>query len=124
MIDRHLLISLAHTVVFVPIMLYVGFNRAATPEWAYNVLFGLGLLVLVYHAYKGAARWAAGSQYVWVHAIHVLLVAPVFLWLGYNGKKTERPAYEMLLMLAFAALGYHIYQLIIVSQTLVTPNNI
>jgi hypothetical protein len=120
MIDRHLLISIAHTVIFVPIMLYVGFNRAATSEWGYNILFGLGLLALVYHGYKGLARWAAGSQLVWVHAIHVLLVVPVFLWIGYYGKKTERPAYEMLLMLAFAALGYHIYQLIILSQTFIT----
>ena len=105
-------------------MLYVGFNRAATPEWVYNVVFGLGLLVLVYHAYLGAARWAAGSQYVWVHAIHVLLVAPAFLWIGYNGKKTERAAYEILLMLAFAALGHHIYKLIVLSQTFVKPSEI
>ena len=37
MIDHHLLISIAHTLIFVPIMLYVGFNRAATSEWGYNI---------------------------------------------------------------------------------------
>ena len=119
MIDTYLLVAVAHVAIIVPTLLYVGFNRAATPEWLYNVLFGTGLLVLAYHSYKGAARWAAGSQLVWIHFLHVLLVAPVLLWIGYNGKKTERPAYEILLMLAFAALGHHIYKLIVVSQTFV-----
>jgi len=119
MIDTYLLVAVAHVAIIVPTLLYVGFNRAATPEWLYNVLFGAGLLVLAYHSYKGAARWAAGSQLVWIHILHVLLVAPVLLWVGYNGKKTERPAYEILLMLAFAAMGHHIYKLIVVSQTFV-----
>jgi len=124
MIDHHLLISLAHTAVIVPLLLYVGFNRAATPEWVYNVLFGFGILVLGYHSYRGMARWAAGSQLVWIHLLHILLVAPTLLWIGYHGKKTERPAYEILLMLAFAALGHHIYKLIVISQTFVKTDEI
>ena len=124
MIDHHLLISLAHTTVIVPLLLYVGFNRAATPEWVYNLLFGTGLLVFAYHAYMGIGRWAAGSQLVWIHALHILLVAPALLWIGYKGKKTERPLYEIILMLAFAALGHHIYKLIVLSQTFVKPSEI
>jgi hypothetical protein len=122
--DHYLLIAVAHIAVIVPLLMYVGFNRAATPEWVYNVLFGLGILVLAYHSYRGAARWAAGSQLVWIHALHILLVVPTLLWIGYNGKKTERPAYEILLMLAFAALGHHLYKLIVVSQTFVKPAEI
>jgi hypothetical protein len=122
--DVYPLIAIAHLAVIVPLLLYVGFNRAATPEWIYAVLFGLGILVLAYHGYRGFARWAAGSQLVWIHAVHVALVAPVLLWIGYNGKKTERPAYEILLMLAFAALGHHMYKLIVVAQTYVKPAEI
>ena len=122
--DIYPLIAIAHLAVIVPLLLYVGFNRAATPEWIYSVLFGLGLLVIAYHAYRGIARWTAGSQLVWIHLVHIALVAPVLLWIGYNGKKTERPAYEILLMLAFAALGHHMYKLIVVSQTYVKPAEI
>ena len=122
--DIYPIIAIAHIALIVPLMLYVGFNRAATPEWIYSVLFGLGILVGAYHGYKGFARFAAGSQLVWIHSVHLLLVAPVLLWIGYNGKKTERPAYEILLMLAFAALGHHMYKLIVVSQTFVKPAEI
>ena len=122
--DIYPLIAIAHIAVIVPLLLYVGFNRAATPETVYSVLFGLGLLVAAHHCYKGFARFAAGSQLVWIHVVHVALVAPVLLWIGYHGKKTERPAYEILLMLAFAALGHHVYKLIVVSQTYVKPAEI
>lgn len=122
--DIYPLIAIAHITVIVPLLLYVGFQRAATPEWIYSSLFGLGLLVIAYHSYKGFARWTAGSQLVWIHAVHVALVAPVLLWIGYHGKKTERPAYEMLLLLAFAALGHHMYKLIVVTQTYVKPSEI
>jgi len=122
--DTYSLIAIAHLAAIVPLLLYVGFNRAATPEWIYAVLFGFGLLVAVYHSYKGFARFAAGSQFLWVNVMHVILVAPVLLWIGYNGKKTERPAYEILLMLAFAALGHHMYKLIVVAQTYVKPSEI
>ena len=122
--DIYLLVAVMHLAFIVPLLMYVGFNRAATPEWVYNVLFGIGLLVLAYHSYKGAIRWAAGSQLVWIHLIHIFLVVPVLLWVGYHGKKTERPAYDMILMLAFAALGHHVYKMIVVSQTFVKPAEI
>jgi hypothetical protein len=52
-----------------------------------------------------------------VNLLHVFLVAPLLLWIGYHEKKTERPAYDMLLIAAFGAFGYHLYKLIVVSQT-------
>ena len=119
--DIYPLVAIAHIAILVPLLMYVGFNRAATPDWIYSVLFGFGLLVAAYHGYKGFERFIAGSQLVWIHAIHILLIAPLLLWVGYNGKKTERPAYELLLMVSFAALGHHMYKLIVVSQTFVKP---
>lgn len=115
--DAHLLIALFHLVAIVPLFLYVGFQRAATPDWLYHVLFGVGLLVLVYHAMKSFARWVAKSPSVWINLIHVAIVAPLLIWIGYHGKKTGRPAYEMLLMVGFAALGYHLKSLVVAAQT-------
>ena len=117
--DLHLLIAVFHVAFVVPLFLWVGFNRAATPEWAYTFLTGLGILVFLYHGYKAVGRWFAKSPVIWVNLIHMILVAPLLLWIGYNGKKTERPAYEMLLLLAFGALGYHLYTMVLVSQTFV-----
>jgi hypothetical protein len=53
-----------------------------------------------------------------VNLVHVGLVAPLLLWTGYHGKKTERPAYDMLLLLAFGALGYHTYKAIVLTELL------
>lgn len=121
MIDKFLLIAVFHVVVVAPLLLWVGFNRAATPDWIYNLMFGLGILVLIYHGYKSVARWFAASPALWINLMHVALVAPLLLWIGYHAKKTERPAYDMLLLLGFGAFGYHLYKLIIMSQTFVKP---
>ncbi len=121
MVDKYFLVVVFHVAVVVPVLLWVGFNRAATPEWLYNVLFGVGLLVLAYHGFKAVARWFAKSPVIWVNLIHVGIVAPLLLWIGYQGKKTGRPAYDMLLMTAFAAMGFHLYKLVVISQTFVRP---
>jgi uncharacterized membrane protein len=117
--DSYLLIAVLHVVLIVPFLLWVGFNRAATPDWVYHVLVGVGLLVMLYHGFKAVGRYFAKSPVLWINVIHVLFVAPLLLWIGYYEKKTERPAYDMLLIVAFGALGYHLYKLIVVSQTFV-----
>ncbi|NBV77509.1 hypothetical protein EBR66_05080 [bacterium] len=117
--DIYLLIGLLHVAVIVPFLLWIGFNRAASPEWVYHILFGVGILIFVYHGYKAIGRYIASSPVLWVNVIHMVLVAPLLLWIGYHEKKTERPAYDMLLLAGFGALGYHLYKLIVVSQTFV-----
>jgi hypothetical protein len=117
--DIYLLIGILHVAIIVPFLLWIGFNRAASPEWVYHILFGAGILILVYHGYKAIGRYLANSPVLWVNVIHTVLVAPLLLWIGYHEKKTERAAYDMLLLAAFGALGYHLYKLIVVSQTFV-----
>lgn len=115
--DAHLIIALFHLVFVVPLFLYVGIQRAATPDWLYHVVFGIGLVVLVYHTFKAYTRIVAKSTGAWVNIIHATIVAPLLIWIGYYGKKTGRPAYEMLLMAGFAALGYHLKNLAVMAQT-------
>ena len=117
--DAFFLVALLHVIVIVPFLLWVGFNRAATPDWMYSVLFGTGLIVLLYHSYKAISRLIAASPVIWINLIHVFLVAPLILWIGYYAKRTERPAYDMLLIAAFGAFGFHLYRLIVMSQTFV-----
>ena len=58
-----------------------------------------------------------GDSSLWVNLIHMLVVAPLLLWIGYYGKETSRAAYELLLMTGFAALGYHLYSLALQANT-------
>jgi lipoprotein signal peptidase len=43
----------------------------------------------------------------WVSLIHILLVGPLLVFIGYNAEKTSRLYFELLMMLGFAAIGYH-----------------
>jgi len=69
------------------------------------------LWVVLYHGYKAFSRLVKGSNYAWVNLVHALWVGPLLIYIGANKKDTLRPAYELLLLTAFGALGYHIYAL-------------
>jgi hypothetical protein len=112
-INTHVIISLAHLLFIVPGLLYVGFMRAANPLWVYWFLGGIGIVLALFHGMKAIAKWFAGSPSFWVNAIHALLLAPLFIYIAVYRRETPRAAYELVLLAAFAALGYHIYNLAI-----------
>jgi threonine/homoserine/homoserine lactone efflux protein len=84
--------------------------------WIFSVLSGLGIILIVYHGYKTFIKWKANSPSLWVNAIHVFAVGPLLLFIGSKGYDTPRWAYEILALMAFAALGYHIYSIILQAQ--------
>ena len=110
--DKHFWIAIIHLILIVPLFLYVGFMRAETPRWLYLALYVIGWIVLVYHGFKLVVRMKNRSGYAWVNAIHVALVAPLLIYIGYYKKDTPRPAYELMLMLGFAAGGYHMFSVV------------
>ncbi len=110
--DNHFWLSIIHLLLVVPLFLYIGSVRAETPRWLYLALLAIGVVILVYHGLRLVVRLKNRSGYSWVNAIHVLAVAPLLLYIGYNKKETPRSAYELLLMLGFAAGGYHLFSLV------------
>lgn len=111
-VDSHFWLAIVHLLIVVPLFLYIGFVRADTPRWLYLALFAIGAVVFLYHGFRLIIRLKNRSGYSWVNAIHVALVAPLLLYIGYHKKDTPRSAYEMLLMLGFAAGGYHMFSLV------------
>jgi hypothetical protein len=116
MIDTHFVLALFHIFIVVPFFLYIFIQRAATPEYIYNILFFVGLFILVYHTYKALLKYSTNSLSLWINLIHIFIIAPLLIYIGYYGKKTNRAAYELLGLTTFAALGYHLFNLIKVSQ--------
>lgn len=108
----HLIIALFHILGVVPLFLYVGIQRAATQDAVYTTLLVLGCIVTAYHGYKAFIRFQAGSPYLWVNMIHFLYIGPLIAYIGYKQKDTPRSAYELLLLVGFGALGYHLYNLV------------
>jgi hypothetical protein len=111
--DTHLVLSLFHIFAVVPFFLYIALNRANTPLTVYKVAFVVGLVITLYHAYKAFLKWKAGSQSLWVNVMHMLFFGPLLIYIGYMEQGTPRAAYELLALAGFAALGYHIYYLIV-----------
>jgi hypothetical protein len=109
--DKHVLINLFHIFLVTPFFIWVGVSRGNLPDGAYTTCLILGIIVLLYHAFKSFRRFTQGSSYIWVNLIHALWVGPLLLYIGIHKKDTVRAAYELLLLTGFAALGYHLYEL-------------
>jgi len=108
--DSHTLVHLFHILIVGGLFLYVGINREKIYGGLFSVLFYLGLVIIFYHLYKIYGYLNVGKG-IWVNLIHVLIVGPLLIYIGYNGEKTTRKFFELLLMLGFASIGYHLYYL-------------
>jgi len=97
--------------------------RGLAPPWVYQALLGLGIVLLIYQLYKVIIKWRANSLSVWVNIIHVFFVAPLLIYIGKNAYDTPRWAFELLAMLSFSALGYHVYQFVLAVQRLEVRGN-
>ena len=75
------------------------------------------------HSYKTIIKWKAHSMSVWVNILHIVAVAPLLLYIGSMGYDTPRWAFEILAMLGFSALGYHIYSMILEIQKMYSDDN-
>lgn len=102
----HLILNALHAIVLGPAFLYVGIFSETVPDHAYTGIMILGIVILVYHAYKAFYKLKDGKS-AWVNWIHIFLVAPLLIIVGYMKKETNRRFLEMLLLLGFAAVGYH-----------------
>jgi len=119
-IDPHMILAIFHILFVAPLFFLIAFFRSDMPVWAFRTLFVLGLFILVYHGYKFFVKLAKHSMSAWVNAIHILVAAPLLIYIGLEQKETPRAAYEIALMVGFAALGYHLYNLIYMLNTVHT----
>lgn len=104
-------IHLFHILIVGGLFLYVGISKTNLPNFMYNVLIAIGIIILIYHGFKIYKKVMEGKN-PWVNYIHFFLVGPLLIFIGINKEKTQRLYFELLLMLAFASIGYHGYYLV------------
>lgn len=95
-----------HIFIVGALFLYVGVKRTEIPKWLFPGLFMLGVVIVLYHGYKAYNHITHKHSY-WVNLIHILIVGPLLIYIGYYREDTERMYFELLLMLCFAVFGYH-----------------
>ena len=106
------IVHLFHILIVGSLFLYVGITREKIPSLMYPILLTLGVIIIVYHIYKTYNYMKSDKPY-WVNLIHILIVGPLLVYIGYNRENTTRRYFELLLMLGFAAIGYHGYYMIV-----------
>ena len=109
--DSIIFVHLFHILFVGGLFLYVGIVKNNIPIFLYNFLLILGIFIIIYHSYKIFIKLKDGKN-PWINYFHVILVAPLIIYIGINREKTERYYFELLLMLAFADIGYHTYYLL------------
>lgn len=107
----HTILHAVHAAIIGPGLFYLGFAPDTLPDWAFTALLFLGVGILIYHAYLAIQKMAA-ERSAWVNWIHIFLVAPLLILVGYLKKDAARRYFEMLMLLGFAATGYHAFYLI------------
>ena len=108
--DIQKLVHLFHIIIVGGLFLYVGIIRDKIPKSLFTGLFWLGIVIVLYHIYKTYNYLKLGKGY-WVNLIHIFIIGPLLIYIGYYGEKTARLYFELLLMLGFASIGYHGYYL-------------
>ena len=102
---REFWIHLFHIILVGGLLFYIGYVRKL-PAFMYPIVLGLGVLIFGYHIYKSVYKKDA-----WVNYIHIFIVAPLLVYVGVYKDQTPRKVFELILMLAFAAIGYHLVYL-------------
>jgi hypothetical protein len=108
--DEHTIVSILHILLFAPLLFIVALTTWIPPLG----IAGLGAFITLYHGYKAYAKAVAGKSY-WVNMIHVIAVGPALIAKGAM-EKPPRYVNELILMFAFAAVGYHAYYLVVPSE--------
>ena len=107
-----LFVHLFHILFVGGLFLYVGILKTKTYPPVFVLCFWLGILIILYHSVKLFIKWKGGKSF-WVNLIHIFIIGPLLIYIGYEKEKTSRKYFEILLMLAFASIGYHLYYLIL-----------
>lgn len=110
-INKEFLVHLFHILIVGTLFLFVGIQRTNIPKISFPFLLGLSIIIILYHIFKAYTNIIKGNSY-WVNLIHIFLIGPLLLYIGYYGERTARLFFELLLMLGFASIGYHGYYLV------------
>lgn len=105
--EKEFYVHLFHIILVGGLFYYIGTRRDKMPKIIYPFLIVLGCFIILYHIYKSLYKKDA-----WVNHMHILLIGPILIIIGIYGETTPRKFFEIILMLAFAVIGYHLYYML------------
>ena len=103
---KEFLVHAFHILFVTSFLGYIGIVRESLPKFLFPAVLVVGIFIVVYHIYKSIFKKDA-----WINYIHIFIVGPLLVYVGLQKDKTPRKVFKIILMLAFASLGYHGYYL-------------
>jgi hypothetical protein len=100
--NSHQVISALHVFVLGPMLIAIG--AGWLPQVPRMAVAALGAFIALYHGFRAWSR-----DWPWINVLHALVVGPVLIAYGLTD---ARYMSELVLMLGFAAVGYHAYYLL------------
>jgi uncharacterized membrane protein len=106
LITRSLVVHLFHILFVGGLFLYLGIRQNAAPAWLYPALLFLGIAIIIAHGLK-----LIKNRYSLISWFHVLIVAPLVLYIGRTGPHAPQLAYKFIFAAGILAIGDHAYWL-------------
>ena len=105
-INKLVIVHLFHIIFVGAMFVYLGVRKNAAPTWLYTAIIFLGIAIIIAHGLKLLKN--AHSLVSW---FHVLIVAPLVIYIGRTGPHAPDIAYNLILLEGIMAIGYHSYAL-------------
>ena len=108
------IVNLIHVFLIAPLFIYIGIKKQNTPNSIFKTLFYLGIIVAIYHLYRMISTYlnVGVIPYLYVNLIHVALVAPILIYIGYHNTKNPILSYHILLIFAITMIFSNGYKLL------------
>lgn len=100
------MLFLFHIVVVFGLLMYIGLVRNKMSNMMYNILGLLGVVIIIYHLYRIYTNGL--REKIWNY-LHILVFAPLLIYLSIYKKQSNKVVYDIILMLSFSALGLNLY---------------
>ncbi len=101
-------VNLLHVLFIGPLLIYIGLWKPQN-ELLYNILLGLGLLVLLKFTYLTLTQKLT-QRSVW-YILHVILFSTIAIYVGVHKQQTVKVGYSLLLATGLSAFWYHLIRL-------------
>ena len=106
-VNRSLIVHLFHIIFVGGLFLYLGVRQNEAPSWLYPALMVLGVAIIIAHGLK-----LIKNRYSLISWFHVLIVAPLVIYIGRTGPHAPQLAYRFITAAGILAIADHAYWLL------------
>ena len=103
-IDYWDLVNYSHSLIIAPLFIYIGATNGQVMKPLYKLILYLGIISLLYHAYKTVKNYQDGNTMYIVNLFHVFVIAPLLIYVGLKREKTTYPIPSLMYILGIGAL--------------------